>query len=246
MKMKSILRTYALVAAMAAPAAANAAIITTTYGGTISDASMPNPNYDYADTFGLFGPAGASLAGDAITVVYTTNDATLGVDYTASGILGFGAGNPVTAVVTINDVSQTFSPPGADGFLNVGTPTVITTYTNVASIPGLADEDVFASVTDPADLTPAADIHDAFSYACTSSTCVGYGYLQFDQGIFPNDTFIEIPIDITSVSNSSSGVPTPVPPPPSGAPEPATWAMFILGLGLTGFALRRRGALAST
>jgi choice-of-anchor A domain-containing protein len=32
--------------------------------------------------------------------------------------------------------------------------------------------------------------------------------------------------------------------PPSGAPEPATWAMMILGLGLVGVLARRRGAAA--
>ena len=148
MKLKSLLCVCALLTAAAAPAA-NAAIITTTYQGVISDASMPNPGFDYSDTFGLFGPVGASLAGDAITVVCTTNDATPGVDYRANFILGFAAANPVSAVVTINGVSQTFSPPGAgDGFLGVGAdPNGITAFTDVASIPGLAEEAVFASMT---------------------------------------------------------------------------------------------------
>lgn len=34
------------------------------------------------------------------------------------------------------------------------------------------------------------------------------------------------------------------PPPPNGVPEPATWAMMILGMGVVGSALRRRRLLA--
>ena len=37
-----------------------------------------------------------------------------------------------------------------------------------------------------------------------------------------------------------TGTATGVVPPPSGVPEPATWAMMMLGFGAMGFALRRR------
>ena len=36
--------------------------------------------------------------------------------------------------------------------------------------------------------------------------------------------------------------PPPPPPPPAAVPEPATWAMLILGFGLVGGAMRRRSA----
>lgn len=42
---------------------------------------------------------------------------------------------------------------------------------------------------------------------------------------------------ITGVSGASSATGDPVTPP---VPEPATWAMMLLGFGATGFALRRR------
>ncbi len=51
-----------------------------------------------------------------------------------------------------------------------------------------------------------------------------------------------------SINRSDSGVAIgtlvvePPPPPPSTVPEPASWAMMILGTGLTGAALRRRRA----
>ena len=40
--------------------------------------------------------------------------------------------------------------------------------------------------------------------------------------------------------------PAPPPPGPPGAPEPATWALMAVGVGLTGAAMRRRIRLAST
>lgn len=53
-------------------------------------------------------------------------------------------------------------------------------------------------------------------------------------------------IDGAGQVSSAIGRPTtPPPPPPPVVPEPATWAMLIIGFGLVGSAMRRRQGVAS-
>jgi hypothetical protein len=44
--------------------------------------------------------------------------------------------------------------------------------------------------------------------------------------------------------SSVTTVMPPPPPPPPAVPEPATWSMMIIGVGATGFVMRRRGGVA--
>jgi hypothetical protein len=242
MKTNLIIGVFTLSAAAVTVAPANSAIITTTYVGAISAASSTATGYDFLDTYGVWGPAGADLSGDAVTVTYTTNDAAAPYSST-NAIVGFGAQTPTSAEVSINGVSVPFVGQ-TDGFLTLGvgpSNTIITTQADGASIAGLQADDVFASVTDTTDFLPSLDFHDSFSHSCAPSSCVGYGYILLTKSFIPND-FVEIPIDITSVSNSSEGVPTPPTPPASGAPEPATWAMLLVGMLGLGAAVRQRPA----
>jgi hypothetical protein len=228
--------------ALAAAAPAEAAIITTTYVGVISAASAPAgaSGYDFYDTYGLWGPAGANLSGDAVTVTYTTNDAL----YPYGGYGGI-YGYATSGDVSINGVSLPFF--GANGFTYLdGLHGFFSQAGGFYSPPvdGLADAVVNTSVEATTDFLSSPDFHDSFSQSCTPGSCVGYGYLALTQSFFPLN-FIEIPIDITSISNSSAGVPTPpAPPPPPGTPEPSTWAMLTLGSLAVGAALRRRKAEA--
>jgi len=79
----------------------------------------------------------------------------------------------------------------------------------------------------------------------------GYRYFCFSTGIFAclaGETISPGYIFTDGVVLTGAGAPVgmqPVGPPPSGAPEPATWAMMLLGFGGLGAAVRasRRRAM---
>ena len=73
------------------------------------------------------------------------------------------------------------------------------------------------------------------------------GFYKFNAGLAGLQSFL------LNITQGSSGAivyktgtapppPPPPPPPPGGVPEPASWAMLIVGFGLTGAAMRRRKA----
>lgn len=63
---------------------------------------------------------------------------------------------------------------------------------------------------------------------------------QLDQGIAPGSyivAFLQQGSAYGATANSGAILETA--PPPPGVPEPATWAMMLVGFGVTGFAMRR-------
>ena len=75
----------------------------------------------------------------------------------------------------------------------------------------------------------------------------GTAFYSFDAGSGLNS----IKLNISAYSNAvvyrtGSATPPPPPPPPPAVPEPATWAMLLLGFGLVGTAARRRRRVAVT
>ena len=63
------------------------------------------------------------------------------------------------------------------------------------------------------------------------------------RGFDPTPTSLTLSLNSTGVSAFSSSETLAIPPAGMGAvPEPATWAMFILGFGAIGYAVRKRKA----
>src|SRR5690348_4161605 len=101
--------SFLLLISLGLAAPASAAIITTTYKGTVSTG---------VDTPGVFGTAGANLAGDEYKLVYTI-DTGVGHYSTFNGTISDPAlsGDQVfggmSAVITINGVDYVFNGPAA-------------------------------------------------------------------------------------------------------------------------------------
>jgi hypothetical protein len=214
---------------------ADAATITVTWQGTIADGG---------DAYNTLG-AGPVLAGVAAQVVWTFDDATPLSTYTPgpelSRLEGYGARSPGSAVMTVNGVSLNFLGD-ADSLLTkqhccgaldaihasvedyaAGSPTLIAGWVVIEGL-GL-------------DLFDTADLYEPFSADLDGSNngyVTGYFYLtdatRYIHGNFGSTGHLSWAI-------SGGGGAT-------SAPEPATWAMMLLGFGGMGAVLRRRRAIA--
>jgi hypothetical protein len=208
---------------------ASAAVIQLTATGTVSS------GYDQT---GMFGPAGSDLAG-AIFSLVSTYDTSLGlvvIQPNSQAVVagpGFTGAPPYmgSAVLTVNGVSVNVTSTQS-GFLAENVTGVSSFYgddavvDNIETFGGVRAGISFAT---PHVLDLYSGVHGVCGGGDTCTGGFGFGqgsfvqpYTQFydNHGLFTVSTF-----DIVV----------------SGAvPEPATWAMMILGFGMAGASLRGR------
>lgn len=232
----------------AVPAAA--AVFTVTYQGTVVSGGY--------DNFGLFG-VGANLSDQAFTLTFKVDTGTPGAGPGAAGagesyFEGVGAASPVAGSMTIGGVTVLFGDYSGYDYR----------YDN-ALVPGCASDCAKAGMEQGA-LTRVEDYGEPYYYKAISGYGNAYGYTgQFsglshvatpsyddaaayffggfsveeysysrDRGERTDINDVNASLKISSVTVTSAVV-----------PEPATWALMVLGLGGAGVALRRRRASAA-
>ena len=206
----------ALVAAALAGQAA-AAVVVTTYRGTISNGT---------DTTGVFGAPGL-LNGLSFVAIFRTDSDAPGATATfvppLTKIDGAGPTPPVTATITIKGVTYAFgSGYGAQFQQDNG---VSEFFEHYASNDGAAV--LYAGGSGVGlDFLPSADWR-TFTGADLSLVSNFFGVMDIHVYDPVTDTYTsqaKANLHITSVS----------------VPEPATWALLIVGFGALGAVLRRR------
>lgn len=221
--------------AFAAPAAA-APIITITYDGQFEagfDVSTTNPS-------GYFG-AGNNLTGVAARIVWTFDPALASISTstpTHSSISGTPAQPVGTATVTVNGRSLAIAgnfqsslsrtTNGSNGSLGINI------YDQAPPFFGEAYAYTFFSAFSPAITTSQLDA--GFTMTANGSTDRFLGDFRF---LYNNYATGELQ---TVYGRIAPGVGTLTLSAANGVavPEPATWAMLVVGFGLLGWAMRRR------
>lgn len=230
MKVSCLVLGLALAATTATPALA--VTTKTTYSGVI---------FDGRDETGLFGTPG-SLSGQTAYLSFFFNDETPGAtrDTTATydHLSGGGAATPGYATVRINgvtvrlDVTSAFAEQLSDSAFDairhsVGRsdydPDTGNYYTIEAIASIVSSDERFiphpVNVNSPLDYTPVPiDDPSAYSAYFETNRTEDGGLTN----VFANATFIPTRVTVGVV------------------PEPATWAMMILGFGMAGAFLRRQ------
>jgi hypothetical protein len=231
MTMLKMMTVGAAAMAIAAPAAAAPATVTVT--GTVMS------GFDVAGTFGT---AGANLAGQAFSAIFTV-DAKFGSTTTGSAtsavVFGSGAASPVSAALTIGAGTYNF----AGSFSGLA---------RVSDAAGQGGTDLLYYMVEDTDLSLMPPGNTLF-YAgfdtlrnvigqadYTSNDVTGLtladnakGHVQIANrdaatGRYGASTFADL-----AVTSIRAQVAAPV-------PEPATWAMMVTGFAMAGVALRRR------
>lgn len=227
-----VLRTLAAgVAALAlSSGAANATVFTWTFTGTVSGPGLDENNY--------FGPT-RDMTGETWTAVLVA-DTTIGLlnSFSFPGEQGqhlsntspFATGTPVTSqLLTIGGYSLPVPPH--DSFQEV----------DQSTNDGLSDVSVDTLIEPP----PGGPFHFSavavafdpavFPAAFDTAFDVDTSGSGFDSGGFFNGTGENITFSIAHVSSVITADPLP-----SDVPEPATWALMLVGAGLLGAQLRGR------
>lgn len=226
------LPSLALAVALAA-APASAAIMKATYVGHV---------YDGIDYAGVFGQAGADLAGSAFEFSVTYD--------TAAGIIGSVNTPGITALnlyttATAPAVSSTYrigattvSPAGLNGYYPFAAQVAhfdagLGYTASICNYSGASDNSAFAACFSTNDAIPD-DLVTPFT--ATTSTFPSFVQGRFIGGGGPANTYVLYgtpeSVVVTKLGDSVA-VDTAV-------PEPETWALMILGFGAAGAGLRRR------
>jgi hypothetical protein len=192
---------------------ANAAVITTTWTGTVTRGS---------DALNYFG--GGSMVGKAFTAIYVFDDA-LGTTIIGSGNDHSLRSAAVSASLTINGLTFSYSAPSFYSELYADQDSSFSTTSSIAKT--------------SADTYLSNSIYDIFSATYADESFANYSgnvaNALGNTGVFswasgPNN---RLTLKNTTYSISTTGVAPAV-------PEPATWAMMIGGFGGIGGAMRAR------
>lgn len=232
MKIPRLVLGIALASAAAAPA--SAVVTKTTYSGILFDGS---------DDSGLFGGP-TSLAGQTAYLSFFFDDATPGATRTTTAtsdtLDGGAAATPGYATIRINGVTLRLDPTYA--FATQGSNAA---FDEIRHSVQRSDYDpdtgnyynieVLAKIyqSDPRFIPHPVNVNSAFDYVPVpiDDPSAYYAYFETNRSddggatnIFANGSFIPTRITVSAV------------------PEPATWAMMIVGFGMAGAFLRRRSA----
>jgi PEP-CTERM motif len=237
--MKARLCAAALAAVMGVCAPASATIIDVIYKGSVINGSG-------TDDLGLFGPAGASLVGDAFVATFEmdtskgTNASTATENYIFGGtVYGPGVDSPMLkATLEINGKTADVGTGLSDSVQSfLGQPGIANQQSHVASngTNSILLDVMDANLASVGNIPFTIDVPLTFNF---DSSDIGGGFATFGAGgtsstslsLGPTQLIYEFP---------STDVP--------GTPEPSTWAMMLLGfagLGYAGFKRRPRARLA--
>ena len=217
----------AAVLAFAPVAQANS--VSVTYQGVVdatqtlpSGIVLPTPDFDVADLFG-----GGNLEGDSVTAV-VDYDTSRGLFTGAPGfadltggaalydqVTGIGYRSPILSEsFTINGYNYSFTP---DYYADLETQSGPKGYVQQIA----TDEAGASSILSYS--TSAAP--GRLDYSFSTQTGFGAGYLLTDFG--PDNVSDNVQLALTDVQVSA-------------APEPSSWALMLLGVGLCGATFRRR------
>jgi len=229
-----VLSTVAIAAGLTLAAPASATVHQLTYQGVVTSA---------LDNTAEFG-AGASLVGMSFTALVTYDDAKAGATHSGDtyydNYAGSGAANPVTATIMLNGVSRSFGATyGQDSRLDRSLqPGCLSDCTEVSFQQHAKDEytkDGFYTLNyinlggTSSNGALSGLAHTAPDF--TNPPIDLYAYVNlFEQDIFTLDAthYAMVSVRIDSVTG--------------GVPEPATWALMLMGFGGAGALLRRRRA----
>ncbi|WP_293904832.1 PEPxxWA-CTERM sorting domain-containing protein [Phenylobacterium sp.] len=192
---------------------------------SVSGFSAAEFDLAFSDTYTVHGGTGPF----AITT-------TLQVDGFATSI-PFGAKNAVFGANMVGTIGTLDIDPHT--LLPIVNPFDFTTKVHSAVVSQLSAAPVSVPLGLTVSYTRTVNPGDVFDIAYELSALFSVGGIDashtarigFDT---PDDVFL------TAASGATFGH---VPPPPSGVPEPASWALMIVGFGAAGAALRRRRAL---
>ncbi len=226
-------RSIRLAGALLAATPAHAATYIITYEGTVANSH---------DNAGIFGGSGSSLDGLDFTAVYTLTDPLPGAlssgdGSTYAGTHGgshYSAPSPVSATLTINDITQAFSGDylgvaaqqndyggSLDQVSHSSRDHMVINGTDIYN--GL-DNQIFSYSND---FISSIDYTSPLSYTAQAGDWGDGSFQIYSPG--GGYTFGELhPTSVT------------IAPLASAVPEPATWALTILGFGLMGGVMRRQ------
>ena len=206
---------------------ASAATILITYTGTVSYGM---------DTTGVFGTAATDLTGKAFTSVYTLNYPTFGAAdisgttyHETQGGAFFNNASPQSAQITINGVTKSLSGAYSGVHLLQTLPGKFSMIFDNAGTDGQNTINNSVS-TDGNDVINSLNFSDPVSYNLKFGD-YGYGAFQFGH-LFDSDPVNDAIGDLKTLSVKVESV--------GAVPEPATWALLLMGFAMVGATLRIR------